>query len=71
VGLALFGVVIEHVIVHGGLAAIHAPEAIALAAASVAVVGALATLTRLATAEVSAAGHSDPAIARVEQPGTA
>ena len=71
VGLALFGVVTEHVIVHGGIAAIHAPEAVALAAASAAVVGALATLTRLAAAGVSAAGHSDPAIARVEQPGTA
>ena len=71
VGLALFGVVIEHVIVHGGLASIHGPEAVALAVASVAAVGALAALTRMAVPEVSAAGHSDPAIARVEPSGAA
>jgi low temperature requirement protein LtrA len=71
VGLALFGAVVEHVIVHGGVAAIHGPEALALAAASAATLGALVALTRLATAEVSAAGHSDPAIARGEQPDAA
>lgn len=71
VGLALFGVVIEHVIVHGGLASIHGPEAVALAVASVAAVGALAALTRMAVPEVSAAGQSHPAIARVEPSGAA
>jgi low temperature requirement protein LtrA len=70
VGLALFGVVTEHVIVHGGLAAVHRPEAVALAVAAAAAVGALAALTRLATPAVSAAGHCHPAIARAEQPGT-
>lgn len=68
-GLALFGVVTEHVIVHGGLAAIHRPEAVALGSAFAAVAGALTALTGLAPSEVFAAGHSDPAIARAEQPG--
>jgi low temperature requirement protein LtrA len=71
VGLALFGVIIEHVIVHGGLAAIHGPEAAALGAASTATLASLAALTRMAPGEVSAAGHSDPAIARAAQSGTA
>jgi low temperature requirement protein LtrA len=70
VGLALFGVVTEHVIVHGGLAAMHRPEAVALAVAAAAAVATLAALTRLAAPEVSAAGHCHPAIARAEQPGT-
>ena len=70
VGLALFGVVTEHVIVHGGLSAIHRPEAVALTAACAAALGSLAALTRLAAPELFADGHCDPAIARAEQPGT-
>jgi low temperature requirement protein LtrA len=68
VGLALFGVVIEHVIVHGGLVAIHGPEAAALAAACAAALGSLVALTWLASPGVFAAGHCHPAIARAEQP---
>ena len=71
IGLALFGAVTEHVIVHGGVAAIHRPEALALAAASAATLGALGVLSRLATTDASAAGHSDPAIARGERPEAA
>jgi low temperature requirement protein LtrA len=75
-GLAMGGVIIEHVVQVGGIAAVHVEEIGALALAATATVGALAVLTSLAgrtepagsappTHALSADGQPGPEIARV------